>query len=100
MQLNQKKDSLWIVKWIGICALLHNFVIQQNDPWTEEDDEDPHAAAPEAGNPVRPAAMPAANEAYTRRDATAVSAALLVRVMDHAIAHHREAGTFEALGRE
>lgn len=32
--------TVWIVRWITLCAYLHNFVIEQNDEWTAEDADD------------------------------------------------------------
>jgi hypothetical protein len=38
VELNENKDSAWLVHWIVLCARLHKFVISQNDHWTKVDD--------------------------------------------------------------
>lgn len=81
-----------------MAARLHNFVIGQNDPWTDEDAADdaplPNEAPP-AQDPI-----PDAGPQSSRRDTTASASHLLDTVMEHAIAHNRAAGTFAAMGRE
>lgn len=89
------------MKWIGLCAKLHNFVIDQNDLWTEEDAaEDNDMADDEVAQNAPPHLPPSdlpPND--TRRGAATASIALHARVVAHAIAHHRAAGTFVNLGR-
>jgi DDE superfamily endonuclease len=36
-QLNSTKDSIWMCRWVGVCARLHNFVMGQNDMWSDQD---------------------------------------------------------------
>jgi hypothetical protein len=38
VQLNEKEDSAWMIRWIVLCARLHNYVLSQSDVWTEDDE--------------------------------------------------------------
>lgn len=96
-QLNQKKDSVRLVQWILLCAKLHNFVMDQNDFWTDEDATEENTVQ-EEHVPDEPQLQMPRNA--TRRDTTAASIALHAEVVAHAIAHHRSVGTFANLGRE
>lgn len=92
-----KRKTVWIVRWITLCANLHNFVIEQNDEWTAEDfgDDIPIANEERVHIPMHDP-----QRFHTRRATLAISTALLNEVMDHAISHHINAGTFAAMGRE
>lgn len=39
IQLKEEKDNYRLVKWIGCCIMLHNFLIDRLDEWSEEDSE-------------------------------------------------------------
>lgn len=39
VQLKTKVDNVFLVRWIVMCARLHNFVINRNDLWTSEDED-------------------------------------------------------------
>lgn len=28
-----------MIRWIGVCAKLHNYVMNMNDPWIEDDSD-------------------------------------------------------------
>lgn len=32
-------ESTWMIRWIGVCAKLHNYVMNMNDPWIEDDSD-------------------------------------------------------------
>lgn len=36
-QFKKKSNCEWTVRWINMCAKLHNFVMDMNDVWIEED---------------------------------------------------------------
>ena len=40
IQLNKKDDMQRIVNWFTACVVLHNFLVDLNDPWEEMFDED------------------------------------------------------------
>lgn len=97
VQLNEDKDHVWIVKWITVCAKLHNFVLSQNDPWSEDDVAD---QLPLQEDEVPSDAPPPGPRDSSRRTTTAISTALLREVVATAISHHRGIGTFASMGRQ
>ncbi|CAM6125032.1 unnamed protein product [Calypogeia fissa] len=96
IQLNARKDSVWMVRWITLCAKLHNYVISENDDWTAADlaadvghqaDGEPDVEPSEAADGVDAGRV-------SHRALVAAGSRLLLRVMDTALAHHRQPGEF------
>lgn len=81
VQLNSKNlDDAWMVRWVLLWAKLQNYVVSQNDVWTEEDAQ--------FNDPARAAEVEVEfneleiedNGRVSRRAATAVGHVLLKRV--------------------
>ncbi|CAM6107633.1 unnamed protein product [Calypogeia fissa] len=93
IQLNGPKHNLWMFRWIGICAKLHNFVMSQNDEWSVEDDlivlegcSDDEEELPDLPPiPIR------ARRGRTHGPATR-PATLQERVLAYALAFHKQPG--------
>lgn len=84
-QLNYKRDSAWIMRWINMCAKLHNFVASMKDECTELDDTIDLEADDPAPGPEIP---------LSRAAQGAAGLALLRRVMDGALEFNRRPGGF------
>lgn len=76
-QLKTKKDFEWTMRWINMCARLHNYVIDMNDEWT---DEDQHIVL-DREQPDLQRAWPPILTRAARRHQAATGADLLQRVM-------------------
>lgn len=84
-QLWSKLESEWMIRWITLCAKLHNFVLRMKDPWTDDDDvielDLVHDHPPDIERP-------------SRHVTAAVGAALLESVMEIALNFNQACGGF------
>lgn len=76
-------ESEWLIRWITVCAKLHNFVIRLKDPWTDDD------KVIELDEPYD---ILAGHQPTSRCVTAAMGAALLDRVMAFALNFHRARG--------
>ncbi|CAM6082673.1 unnamed protein product [Calypogeia fissa] len=87
VQLKSKEEHVWVVRWIVMCARLHNFVLSQNDIWTEQDQEiilDNDAASDEEEMHTLPRNINATPQLE--------SMTLQASIMDYALQFHRQPG--------
>lgn len=86
MQLKSDRDNTWLVRWIILCAKLHNYVLSRNDLWTEEIDIETESDSETDGGeqPVR----------STRRNARVPqpSVVLQARLTEYAVQFNRQPG--------
>lgn len=72
-----------MIKWIMLCAKLHNFVIRMKDPWTNDD----NLIELDKGHNIL-----ASNQQASRCVTAVARATLLERVMENAFNFHQARG--------
>lgn len=89
-QFKNKADCEWMVRWINMCVRLHNYVMEMNDPWIDEDQT--IVLDVEVGlTTTRPALV---HTMAALRLQAATGRLLLKIVMERALAFNRQFGQF------